>query len=242
MVATGFATKAAPPGFLALGLLAALALGGCQDDNVVTGSISPDDYHNRHPIVLTDSPTTLDVFPSGVGALDGNSVADVRAFAARYRKYGLSRIVILAPAGGGPKVHAGVDAIRRVLASSGVSGRIGLGSYPVADPLLAAPIKLSFVALKAEAPPHCGQWPKDLASGSSLEGWKNETYWNFGCATQSMLAAQVDDPRDFVRAGAEGPSDVQMRTRAFGAVRKGTDPGTGWSLDYSFPLTVGGGV
>ncbi len=43
MFATGLATKAAPLGFLTFGLLAALALGGCQDDNVITGSISPDD-------------------------------------------------------------------------------------------------------------------------------------------------------------------------------------------------------
>jgi pilus assembly protein CpaD len=110
----------------------------------------------------------------------------------------------------------------------------------VADPLLAAPIKLNFVALKAEAPPHCGQWPEDLASGSSLETWKNQTYWNFGCATQSTLAAQVDDPRDFVRAGSMGPSDVQMRLRAINSVRQAQDPGTNWKIQNSSIGQVGG--
>jgi len=238
MVAVGCAGKARPFGPLALGFLSALALAGCQSNDDITGSI--DDYHNRHPIVLTDAPTTLDVFPAGSGALDANSAADVRAFAARYSKYGVSRIVILMPSTGGPKMRAGVDAIRRTLASAGLSGRIGLGSYPVADPLLAAPIKLNFVALKAEVPPHCGEWPEDLASGSSLETWKNQTYWNFGCATQSMIAAQVEDPRDFVRAGAMGPSDVQMRLRAINDVRQGQDPGTNWKIQNSAIGQVGG--
>jgi pilus assembly protein CpaD len=238
MVATGCAMKAKSLGPLALGLLAGLALTGCQSGDDITGSV--DDYHNRHPIVVTDAPTTLDVFPTGEGALDANSAADVRGFAARYAKYGVSKIVILAPAGGGPKMRAGVDAIRRTLASAGLRGRIGLGSYAAADPLLAAPIKLSFVALKAEAPPHCGQWPEDLASGSSLVSWKNETYWNYGCATQSMLAAQVDDPRDFVRSGALGPSDVQMRLRAIGDVRNGQDPGTAWQIQNTNIGQLGG--
>jgi len=70
-----------------------------------------------------------------------------------------------------------------------------------------------------------------LASGSSVEGWKNEPYSNFGCATQSMIAAQVDDPRDFVQPRALGPSDVAMRTRAIEAVRNGQDPGTQWGND-----------
>ena len=88
---------------------------------------------------------------------------------------------------------------------------------------------LSFVGVKAIVPTACGQWPEDLASGSSLEGWKNEPYSNFGCATQSMIAAQVDDPRDFVQPRALGPSDVAMRTRAIEDVRKGQDPGTQWN-------------
>ena len=125
MVALGCAIRAKPFRPLALGLLAALALGGCQSGDDLTGSI--DDYHTRHPIVLTDAPTTLDVFPTGLGALDAGSAAEVRAFAARYTKYGVSKIVILTPARGGPKMRASVDAIRRTLASAGLSGRIGLG-------------------------------------------------------------------------------------------------------------------
>ncbi len=239
MAATGSARKAKPLGLLALGFLGAAALGGCNDE-AITGSIAPDDYHNRHPIVLTDGPTELDVFPTGQTALDARSAANVQAFAERYAKYGVGRIVILAPAGGGPKIHAGLLAIRRELAAAGLRGRIGLGSYPVADRLLAAPIKLTYIGLKAEAPPHCGQWPVDLASGSSLETWKNETYWNYGCATQSLLAAEVDNPRDFVQAGAIGPSDVQMRLRAINAVRNGADPGTGWSVKNTSIGQIGG--
>src|SRR5579883_3296580 len=99
MAATGSARKAKPLGLLALGFLGAAALGGCNDE-AITGSIAPDDYHNRHPIVLTNGPTELDVFPTGQTALDARSAASVRDFAERYAQYGVGRIVILTPAGG----------------------------------------------------------------------------------------------------------------------------------------------
>ena len=102
---------------------------------------------------------------------------------------------------------------------------------------------LSFIGVKAIVPTACGQWPEDLASGSSVEGWKNEPYSNFGCATQSVIAAQVDDPRDFVQPRALGPSDVAMRTRAIEAVRNGQDPGTQWKDTVLIPIgtQLGGG-
>ncbi len=87
------------------------------------------------------------------------------------------------------------------------------------------------MGLKAKVATPCGNWPEDLASGSSLEGWKNEPYANFGCASQAVLAAQVDDPRDFVQPRALGPSDVAMRMRAIEDVRNGKDPGTDWATD-----------
>jgi pilus assembly protein CpaD len=218
---------------------AAISLAGCGTDYIST-SITPDDYHERHPIVLAQSPTNLDVFPVGVGKLDPQSVEDIRVFAARYRSMGSGRMLILAPSVGGYGVRANVDEVRRVLVSTGLSGAIGLGSYPVGDPSLASPIRLSFRGLKAEVTSHCGQWPRDLASGSSTETWKNESYWNFGCATQATLAAEVDDPRDFARARALGPADEEMRLRAIKNVREGADPGTNWNTKLTPIGQVGG--
>ncbi len=86
----------------------------------------------------------------------------------------------------------------------------------------------------------CGQWPLDLASGGSTDGWNNESYWNFGCATQATLAAQVDDPRDFAHARALGPADEEMRLRAIKDVREGQDPGTNWSVKLTPIGQVGG--
>jgi pilus assembly protein CpaD len=232
--------KASKLGVLCFAGLAAMSLGGCGTDYMSTESIIPDDYHAHHPIVLTQTPTTLDVFPMGVGKLDAQSIDDIRTFAARYRTMGNGRIVILAPSAGGYGIRANLDEIRRVLASTGLKGSIGLGSYPVADPSLASPIRLSFTGLKAEVPSHCGEWPRDLASGSSVDGWKNENYWNFGCATQAMLAAQVDDPRDFARARSLGPADEEMRLRAIGNVRKGEDPTTKWDTKLTAIGQVGG--
>lgn len=232
--------RASKLGVICLAGAAAISLAGCTTDSLATASITTDDYHDRHPIVLAQAPTTLDVFPVGEGKLDPGSIEDIRNFVARYQAMGSGRIVILAPSAGGYGMRAAVDEVRRVLASTGLRGSIGLGSYHVADASLASPIRLIFRGVKAEVVSRCGQWPHDLASGSTTEGWSNESYWNFGCATQSMLAAQVDDPRDFARARTLGPSDVQMRLRAINDVRQGSDPGTNWSVQLTPIGQVGG--
>jgi pilus assembly protein CpaD len=221
---------------------AAMLLAGCQTDNYMNNTVALDDYHDRHPIVLADAPTTLDVFLDRRGGLDASTLADIRGFVQRYGQYGVGKIVLRAPAGGGPETRAGVAAVRRALAADGLR-TISQGSYRVADNALAAPIKVEFRGLKAEVASRCGQWPTDLASGDSLEGWKNTSYWNYGCATQSMIAAQVNDPRDFVRAEALGPADVEMQLRAINAVRQGNDPGTNWKIQNTNigQLGMGGG-
>jgi pilus assembly protein CpaD len=221
---------------LGLGLAgaAACALAACGIDYASSDPGFPGDFQARHPIVLASAPTSLDVYPDH-GALDALSAANVRAFADRYRRFGSGRVMIFTPGGPGPNRKA-VEEIRRTLASAGLAGVVGVGSYAPSTGR-AAPIRLSFISLKAVVPTRCGQWPEDLASGSSLEGWKNESYANYGCATQSVLAAQVDDPRDFVQSRALGPSDVDMRTRAIEAVRAGKDPGTTWTTDL---VPIGG--
>jgi pilus assembly protein CpaD len=116
-----------------------------------------------------------------------------------------------------------------------------MGSYPLVDDKLAAPIRLSFQALKAKVANRCGEWPQDLASGSSVNGWQNETYWNFGCANQATLSAQVADPRDLANPRGETASYVEMRMRAITKLRMGEDPSTNWRMKPSSISSVGGG-
>jgi len=215
-----------------LGLLAVLCLqSGCTTDYASSDPAYPGDFQMRHPIVLASAPTGMDVYPVR-GALDARTIANLRAFAERYREFGSGEIVILTPSRRDSDARA-VHEIRKVLAGAGLRGTVRAGSYAPSEPGGAAPIRVAYMGLKAEVRTPCGAWPEDLASGSSLEGWKNEPYANFGCATQSVIAAQVDDPRDFVQARTLGPSDVAMRTRAIQDVRNGQDPTTAWSTNLT---------
>jgi pilus assembly protein CpaD len=214
-----------------LAVALSLALAGCGAQYASSDPAFPGDFATRHPIALVSAPSAVDVWPTG-GALDPRTVANLRAFAGRYREFGSGEIVILTPATGRPDSKA-VAAIKRALVNAGASGRIGVSSYAPGPPERAAPIRVAFIGLKATVATPCGNWPDDLASGSSLDGWKNEPYANFGCASQAVLAAEVDDPRDFVESRAPAPSDVVMRMRAIEDVRKGRDPGTTWSTDLT---------
>jgi pilus assembly protein CpaD len=97
-----------------------------------------------------------------------------------------------------------------------------------------------FATIVADVPGQCGNFPTDLASGPDVREWANLPYENFGCATQKMLAAQVDDPRDLARARAVTEPDVEMRLRAIDDVRKGQDPGTTWKIQNTAIGQVGG--
>lgn len=224
-------------------LLMAIPLGACSHYNHVDAtSTIPDDYHQRHPIVLANAPKRLDVFLVGVsGRLDRRQLADVQAFAADYKQHGQGALTALLPVGANQtQTRETLSDVRRVLVKSGVHGSMIVGHYGVVDPRLAAPIQLSFLKLQARIASRCGQWPQDLASGSSAQTFENRTYYNFGCATQKDFAMQVDDPRDLVRARTEGPSDVIMRTRAIGNIRQGIDPATAWTPYSTSISTIGG--
>lgn len=212
-------------------------LAACGVNRTIPPPIAAYDYHDRHAVLLADAPTTIDIYPRA--RLDGATVGRIREFVERYHRLGHGQIMMLAPAGGSAASHSGMEQIRRILAASGANGSLYVGTYPVSDPGLAAPVRLSFQGIKAKVADRCGEWPADLASGSSLQGWENTTYWNFGCANQATLAAQVADPRDLASPRAETPSDIEMRMRAIGAVRKGSDPTTKWTQKAPSISTIG---
>jgi pilus assembly protein CpaD len=232
--------KSGPAWRTTLAACAVLSLGGCMTDRVVTGSIVAEDYHERHPIVVTERPTNLDIYV--VGGLDRRTRARLVEFGEHFRSASTSRIEILVPAGSPNEaaVKAALPAIRQALAEGGATGYVSVGNYP-ADPHVAAPVRLSFIGIKGAVATKCGEWPADLASASSIEGWNNRPYWNMGCAAQNNLAAQVADPRDLVEPQAMGNGDVEMRIRAIGKVRQGSDPGTNWLIKTTPIGSVGGG-
>ena len=114
-----------------------------------------------------------------------------------------------------------VELIRGFLDREGLGATIYVGAYPVRDPALAAPVRLSFAGVKVEVAGRCGEWPDDLASGASLDGWQNRAFWNFGCANQATLSAQLADPRDLLSPRGETPQDIETRMRAINKVRAG---------------------
>jgi pilus assembly protein CpaD len=227
-------------GVLILG--ASLALCGCNSvDRMQTSSIPMDDYRVRHPIVLAETARTVDIFPvGGAGHLDKRSAGQVEEFGHLYQQVGEGPILILYPTGSGLQGRIPIEAIRRALAAAGADTNVRVGSYPAANPQLASPVRLSFTGIKAKVANPCGEWPSDLASGSTVQGWDNKPYWNFGCSNQAVLAAQVADPRDLVGPQAETPMDTVMRARAIENIRKGTDSSTSWQTKNTAISSVGG--
>lgn len=223
-----------------LALLLTAPLGACGVNRVLPPPVAPYDYHDRHPVVLAEAPHVIDLFPSVVhGGVDYTTEGRIKEFVEHYREFGHGQVTLLTPVGA-PYSAAGVSAVRRALAAAGLRGNILVGTYPVTDPHLAAPIRLSFQSLKAKVSGRCGEWPTDLASGTSLQGWENQSYWNFGCASQQTLSAQVADPRDLAVPRGETASDIEMRMRAINRVRRGEDPTTQWRLKPSSISNVGG--
>jgi pilus assembly protein CpaD len=225
-------------GGASIGLLLLLPLMGCSStDKMPTSSIPQDDYRIRHPILLSQDTVSVDLFPTqSQGKIDFRTAKQVGTFAEDYKMFGRGPILMLVPT----REAAGIAAnIKAALAAAGVTGKIDVESYPATDAALASPVRLSFTGLKARVGDRCGQWPRDLGSGSNVEEWNNASYYNFGCATQSMIAAQTADPRDLVTPRGEDPADTLTESRAIEKVRAGTDPTTSWATHNSSIGSVG---
>jgi pilus assembly protein CpaD len=220
---------------------AALSLGACVSNRVgttgSTGSAYPMTVAERHPIVLSDTPRNLDVFVTGVGHLDPRQAEDVDAFVLEFRRYGRGTLVLEVPRGAqtaGAAVARTVSLVRERAARGGVpASALVVAPYPVANPSVAAPVRLSFQRMQASVKGACGLWPQDLGANDPAFALRNESHWNFGCATQANLASQIADPVDLVRGRQEGRIDTVSRTRDIEDMRTGKDPSTGWKQDGS---------
>ena len=219
-----------------------LTLVGCTD-RLATGTTVSDDYQQRHRIVMGEQPVTLNLFASR--KLDDGSKRRILEFASEARNEGAPVVEVLVPAGAfnDREARALLPAVKAALQEGGFTASVSTGSYPAADPRAMAPLRISYRAVRARVAHPCGEWPVDLASGSSLDTWDNRPYWNLGCSYQNMIAMQLDDPRDLEAPRAATPSDVQMRTRAIGDARQASGVGparTGAAAASMGSATLGG--
>ncbi len=210
----------------------ALIAGGCQTDPVVTNSFYPTDYRDRHPIVITERPRSVDIFVgTGRGGLTAVQRAQVAAFGGAWRREGNGLLAIDIPHGTRNETasKATVREVSSILHSAGVPPKaIGVRPYRPAAPIEIGPIRLNYPVMRAEAGP-CGEWPDDLGPTANPNAWENRSYWNFGCAMQRNIAAVVVDPADLVQPRPETPPYASRRATVMDKYRLGQDPATVYS-------------
>jgi pilus assembly protein CpaD len=216
---------------LAVALVAlSVAVGACtHTSEEVTASI-PNDYRQRHPIVVQESNRTVNVFVGSTrGGLSPSQRADVAALAEIWLREATGVIVAEVPTGT-PNARAAADSSREILAlltAGGVPPRgITVRNYHPEDPRQFATIRLSYPKISADAGP-CGVWPEDLGPSIKNKGYMdNKPYYNLGCASQHNLAAMIDNPADLVQPRPETPAYTMRRSAAFEKYRKGAATAT----------------
>jgi pilus assembly protein CpaD len=212
-------------------LIAGCALFVCAcntDQQVAAGPDAPSDYRLRHPITISETDHTLEVFiGSNRGELNAGQRAEVLAFAQTWKHEATGGVAVDLPVGTSNERAAAeaMRTIRSILAASGVppDGVIVRGYHPPVSAL--ATIRISYPKIGAQAGP-CGVWPTDIGPSFNRDYFENQPPWNMGCATQRNLAAMVDNPADLVQPRAETPAYEMRRTTVVEKYRAGTGSAT----------------
>lgn len=203
---------------LVLTVAFAAALGaGCAKRHSVTVGAVPDDYRTSHPIIIAEKPMTLDI-PVG---LDDRTVTVVQetaleGFLSHYDRDAAPTVDIIVPSGSQNEMAAQRVArgLVDVLARNGISrAYVRTAAYQVSQPDVSAPIRVSFLAMKAQTN-RCGRWPADIGNDPENRNWAN-----FGCAYQNNLAAQIANPADLIGPRASGEIDAERRNVSIGDYR-----------------------
>ena len=193
----------------AVAIAATVLVAGCaRRDSITVGSI-PDDYRTTHPIVIAEKNQKIDL-PVGAGdrGMTGYQRDTLLGFLDGYDRSAAPALTIAIPLGSANEVAAMVAGrdFARLAATSGVDRkRIVMTSYQSASAEASAPVRVSFVAVKAQTD-KCGRWPEDL-----LETSENKHYADFGCSYQNNLAAQMANPADLL--GPRKSTDIDAENR-----------------------------
>ncbi len=188
--------------------LAALLSGCANRDSITVGSV-PDDYRTNHPIMIAEKNQKVDI-PVGAGdrGMTGYQRDTLLGFLDGYDRSAAPALTIAIPLGSANEAAALVAGrdFARVAAASGINRkRIVMTSYQSASAEASAPVRVSFVAVRAQTD-KCGRWPEDLLQTSD-----NKHYADFGFSYQNNLAAQMANPSDLL--GPRKMTDIDAENR-----------------------------
>jgi pilus assembly protein CpaD len=213
---------------LVLGTAAAI-LAGCYTAQEAVLDTIPNDYRQRHPIVLKEAPRTVELFIGNRrGTLTGVQRAEVLSFAQAWRREGTGGVLIDVPSGtpNERSAAAALQEVRSILAGAGVPPEaVATRPNTASDPRRLATMRLHYPKVTADAGP-CGLWPYDLGPTYDREHYENREYYNLGCATQRNMAAMVENPADLVQPRSEIPSYTGRRTTVLDKHHRGEASGT----------------
>ena len=192
-----------------LAIAIAASLAGCAKRDSITVGAIPDDYRTTHPIVIAEKNQKIDL-PVGAGdrGMTGSQRDTLLGFLDGYDKSAAPALTIASPIGSANEVAATAaarDFARLAIASGIKRNRIVVTSYQSVSPEASAPIRVSYISVRAQTD-KCGRWPEDI-----LETSENKHYADYGCSSQNNLAAQLANPADLL--GPRKPTDIDAENR-----------------------------
>jgi pilus assembly protein CpaD len=215
---------------LASSALAALFVAGCANVHHIEVGAVPTDYRTQHPIVVSEGETVLEIPVTAHDTrLTLGSSSRIDEFADRFRHSRSAAIRLMVPVGSLNEQAArlaAVDAVSRLRARGVPHDRIVISSYASGGVSGPVPLRLAYSSLQASVAP-CGRWPEDLAATHD-----NRNYFNFGCASQANLAAQIADPQDLLTPRGRSEIDAARRTTSLGRYRAGQALPTSGEVNY----------
>jgi pilus assembly protein CpaD len=214
-------------GGIALAALAALSA-GCSTIGTSDVDMRQYDHHKRHPVLMSEEPETLDI-PVGMNgpAMSPEIEAAIRDYVYGYRADGTGAVTIQVPTGSANEIAAASTgrAVHYALVRAGVPhSHIRVAPYGVNDRSMVAPLRVSYLKVKAVVP-HCGIWPDGNAAD-----YRNADYHDFGCAQANNLAAMVANPADLIRPQPMAPSHGARRAKVITDYGQGADPKSATTL------------
>lgn len=216
----GICKRAILPGILVATAFTVVGCASHSKNHFTVGSV-PSNYKKNHPIIVDEKEQVLDIpVASSAYDLPLASASSVQGFARAFRTSQSKTMTVLVPTGS-PNESAARTVASSVVEKLSMSGipthRIRQAGYHASQHGSAAPIRLSYNAITASVK-GCGKWPADLASDG---GSKNQNYHNFGCGSQSNLAAMVANPADLLGPRGMTGIDAERRTIAIDDYRSG---------------------